>query len=142
MSQLDVDVISKSSDNDNYDDDYADDYADDYIDNNFSASSSSCLEIKAKTIIKVKSSTPMPVKWFTFNANNFYIFNNKLTNYIHKCIDDVDIDKDDIKISYNVNGHGQEMALEDNNDYATFIDIIEVEDSDEERVTKKLKPKR
>ncbi|CAG8769052.1 9884_t:CDS:1, partial [Cetraspora pellucida] len=98
-----------------------DGYINDYVDNNFSSSSSSCLEIKAKINLKVENSTLMPAKWFTFNADNFYIFNNKLINHIHKCIDDVDIDKDDIKTSYKVNGRGQEMALEDNDDYDAFI---------------------
>ncbi|CAG8735932.1 14228_t:CDS:2, partial [Cetraspora pellucida] len=115
----------ENSDNNDYDNDnYGDDgYVNDYVDNNFSSSSSSCLEIKAKINLK--------------------------------CIDDVDINKDDIKTSYKVNGHSQEMALKDNNDYDAFIveckklnnstkhmDLIEVEDSDEERVTKKSKTKK
>ncbi|CAG8548637.1 4800_t:CDS:2, partial [Scutellospora calospora] len=40
---------------------------------------------------------------------------------IIKCLNDNTVDKSDVKISYKVNSHGQEMALEDNNDYDAFI---------------------
>ena len=107
-----------TSDGDNDDDsNYGDDVS------VSSKKSPSCLQLKAKVIVQVENSTTLPAKWFTFNADKFFIFYNQLADHISKCTDtnNDNIDKDNIKITYKVNGRGQEMALEDEDDYDAFI---------------------
>ncbi|CAG8759147.1 5982_t:CDS:2, partial [Racocetra fulgida] len=118
--------------------------------------SSSCLQLNSKVIIQVENSTSMPAKWFTFNLDKFSIFRNQLTDHICKCTDTNNVNiNDDIKITYKVNGRGQEMALEDDDDYNAFIrefqkikkatknidsSVINIEDLDSEE--EKVKTKR
>ncbi|CAG8784560.1 6509_t:CDS:2, partial [Racocetra fulgida] len=64
----------------------------------------------------------MPAKWFTFNSDKFSIFHNQLTDHICKCTSTNNVNiNDNIKITYKVNSCGQEIALEDDDDYDAFI---------------------
>ncbi|CAG8814296.1 15333_t:CDS:1, partial [Racocetra fulgida] len=70
------------------------------------------LELQAKIIINVESSTSTPAKWFKFYSNRFDTFHNDLMKHIHKYHNNK-IDKNNMEISYKVNGRGHAMALDD-----------------------------
>ncbi|CAG8577488.1 18988_t:CDS:2, partial [Racocetra fulgida] len=56
-----------------------------------SKKSSSCLQLKVKVIVQVENSTTLSAKWFTFNADKFFIFHNQLADHIsNKSLEDKD----------------------------------------------------
>ncbi|CAG8719633.1 16203_t:CDS:2, partial [Cetraspora pellucida] len=79
-----------------------------------SKTSNLCLSLKVK---------------FMFDSNNFNIFYSNLIQYVCNCMNDNNIKRSGIEISYKVNGHGQAIALKDSSDYDKSI---ENNDSDEE----------
>ncbi|CAG8717657.1 5192_t:CDS:2, partial [Cetraspora pellucida] len=78
-------------------------------------------KFKAKVIIELDKSDSIPAKWFTFELDNFGIFQDSLVKHIQICINDDNFDKDDIQVSYKINSHGQSMALDNKDDYDAFI---------------------
>ncbi|CAG8830527.1 23951_t:CDS:1, partial [Racocetra persica] len=63
------------------------------------------LRLEAKVIINVKSSTLMLAKLFIFNSYRFDTFHYDLIQHIHKHLNNNKVDKDNIEITYKVNGH-------------------------------------
>lgn len=79
-------------------------------------------ELKVKVIIDTKKSNLPFGKWFTFTTEsieNFYLFQLNLSNHIQKYLD-AQI-KNDYDISYKVNGRGQAMCINDEEDFSNFI---------------------
>ncbi|CAG8735748.1 2140_t:CDS:2, partial [Racocetra persica] len=79
---------------------------------------------QVKVVIKIKKSDLILAKWFIFELDNFDIFQNNLIKHIQDRINNNHIDKNDVQVSYKINGHGQAMALDDKNDYNAFITNI------------------
>ncbi|CAG8813103.1 19274_t:CDS:2, partial [Racocetra persica] len=110
------------------------------------------LELQAKVIINVKNFMLTPAKWFKFYLNGFDMFYNDLIKHIRKYHNNK-IDKNNIEISYKVNGRDHAIALDEEYDYDVFItecknlsskkfmELLE-EDSDSNKETSKKKSKK
>ncbi|CAG8805491.1 11910_t:CDS:1, partial [Racocetra persica] len=58
---------------------------------------------------------------FTIESNDFDIFQDNLIKHIQDHIDNNDFNKNNIEVTYKINGCGQAMALDDKDDYNVFI---------------------
>ncbi|CAG8567157.1 4896_t:CDS:2, partial [Racocetra persica] len=58
---------------------------------------------------------------FTIESDNFDIFQDNLIKHIQDCIDNNDFNKNNIEVSYKINGREQAIALDNKDDYNIFI---------------------
>ncbi|CAG8620580.1 14515_t:CDS:2, partial [Racocetra fulgida] len=105
-SPTDADYITIEEDSDSLPDSTDDDldFSGDYMLPNNKSSKNSVLKAK-----------------FIFDSDKFDIFLYNFVKHIRKYLNHDKIDKDDIEISYKINGCGQAMALDDECDYNAFI---------------------
>ncbi|KAF0434020.1 hypothetical protein F8M41_004942 [Gigaspora margarita] len=89
-------------------------------------------ELKVKVIIDAKKNSP-PGKWFVFTIDeikDIYLLQSNLNYHIQKYLDIQLMNDDDYEISYKINGRGQAMCINDDED---FLNLIE-----DEIMTKKI----
>ena len=77
-------------------------------------------QINIQVIIK-KNNESSPGKWIKLNVLNSTLFYEDLLEYMNKNNEN-SISKDNYTITYKVNGRGQVMALDDNDDFVAFFE--------------------
>jgi hypothetical protein len=76
--------------------------------------------INIQVIIR-RNNENLPGKWIKINPIDYMVFCDYLTNYIQKTLGGSFISKNNFVITYKINGRGQAMALDDDNDFIAFI---------------------
>ncbi|RHZ56859.1 hypothetical protein Glove_396g26 [Diversispora epigaea] len=78
------------------------------------------ITINIQVIIR-RNNENLSGKWIKINLIDYMEFCDYLTNYIQKTLEGSFISKNNFIITYKINGRGQAMALDDNNDFIAFI---------------------